>query len=54
MKIPKFVLMLCGIQPSEIDAMDWEDIVLFNVFYDEMKKAENGEIKHGGRNRSKS
>ena len=46
--------MYCGIQPSEVDAMEWEDILLFTIFYDEMRKAEQGEQKNGRRHRSTS
>jgi len=34
--------MYCGIQPSEIDEMEMEDVELFCIFFEEMKKAEQG------------
>ncbi len=38
MKIKRYALMYCGIQPSEIDKMDAEDFELFAVFFSEMKR----------------
>jgi len=45
----KYLLMYCGIQPSEISAMDIEDVELFSVFYEEMEKSKQGAVKKNGR-----
>jgi hypothetical protein len=41
--------MYCGIQPSEINMMDGDEVELFNIFFREMKKIELGASKHGRR-----
>ena len=49
MKIRKYTLMYCGIQPSEIDEMEVEDVELFSIFFEEMKKMEQGAEKNARR-----
>lgn len=40
--INKYTLMYCGISPSEIDAMNSEEVELFAIYFTEMKKIEIG------------
>jgi len=49
MKIKVYALMYCGIQPTEINNMEIEDIELFNIYFEEMKKAERGVTKNARR-----
>ena len=49
MKFKKYALMYCGIPPSEIDTMDMEDVELFYIFFEEMKKSEKGVEKNARR-----
>ena len=38
--LSRHVLMRSGIQPSEIDKLDFEDVIYFNVFDKEMREYE--------------
>jgi hypothetical protein len=41
--LQKCILLYCGIQPSEIDNLEMEEVEAFMAFYNEIKRAESGE-----------
>ncbi len=39
--------MYCGIQPSEINQMDGDEVELFSIFFRELLKIQSGAGKNG-------